>query len=42
VARRLSFWLQPAYRLTSRQSDLTGLTIVVAALGMMVLLFLQL
>jgi uncharacterized protein len=39
VTRRLSFWLQPAYRLPARQRDLMGLAIVISILGMMVLLF---
>jgi uncharacterized protein len=39
VAQRLSFWLQPAYRLTARRRDLMGLAIVISILGMMVLLF---
>jgi uncharacterized protein len=42
VAQKLRFWLQPAYRLSSRENDLLGAIVVVSALGMMVILFHQL
>ncbi|MGV0027612.1 hypothetical protein [Phormidesmis priestleyi] len=42
VARRLRFWLQPAYRLSSKRNDFRGIMIVATALGMMVILFHQL
>ncbi len=41
IARFLSFWLRPAYRITSLKSDLLGLSIVVAAFGVMVTVFNQ-
>jgi len=39
VSKRLSFWLQPAYRPTTFQKDFTGTLIVFLTLGMMVIVF---
>jgi uncharacterized protein len=39
VARRLRFWLQPAYRLSSRKNDGIGVLMIGAALGLMLILF---
>lgn len=39
VTRLLRFWLRPAYRLTSKKMDALGAAIVLAALGVMVVLF---
>jgi antibiotic biosynthesis monooxygenase (ABM) superfamily enzyme len=39
VARRLRFWLQPAYRLSSKKDDFLGMMIVATSLGMMLFLF---
>lgn len=41
VTRQLRFWLQPAYRLSSRGNDVLGAIIVAAVLGIMVILFQQ-
>ncbi len=38
VARRLRFWLQPAYH-HKRQTDFLGTIIVATVLGIMVILF---
>lgn len=39
ISRLLSFWLQPAYRLTRWQTNLLGAVLVVVALGFMTSLF---
>ena len=39
VSKRLSFWLQPAYRLISLKKNLIGSLIVAASLGLMVIAF---
>lgn len=39
VSRLLKFWLRPAYKLTSRQSDLVGVAVVLSLLGTCVVLF---
>lgn len=39
VTRLLGFWLQPNYQQTSWEKDALGATVVIAALGVMVLLF---
>lgn len=39
ITRRLRFWLQPAYRLSSKKTDVLGAVIVAAVLGIMVILF---
>lgn len=39
VARRLSFWLRPAYRLSPVQTELSGLAVFAAAMLMMVVIF---
>ena len=39
VSKRLSFWLQPAYRLISLKKNLIGSFIVAASLGLMVIAF---
>ena len=39
VTRLLGFWLQPNYQPTAWQKDILGAGIVIAALGLMVLLF---
>jgi uncharacterized protein len=39
VSRKLHFWLQPTYLLSSRKNDLLGLSIVITALGIMTILF---
>jgi uncharacterized protein len=41
ISRKLHFWLQPPYLLSSRKNDLMGLTIVITALGIMTILFEQ-
>lgn len=39
VVRGMSFWLHPAYRLSSWKTDLWGLLLVILALGCMVIVF---
>jgi uncharacterized protein len=39
ITKRLRFWLQPAFRLSDRKTDLLGSAIVFAALGFMVTIF---
>jgi len=39
VARLLSFWLYPAYRISSRRQDVMGAALVAVALGFMVSIF---
>jgi uncharacterized protein len=39
VSRKLHFWLQPTYLLSSRKNDLMGLSIVITVLGIMTILF---
>jgi uncharacterized protein len=42
VTRLLQFWLRPAFRLSSQETEVMGVVIVMVALGSMVLLFNQL
>jgi antibiotic biosynthesis monooxygenase (ABM) superfamily enzyme len=42
LTRCLRFWLRPAYRLSTRQSDFVGTAIVLITLGLMVIAFNQL
>lgn len=39
VSRKLHFWLQPTYLLSSRKNDLMGAFILITALGVMTILF---
>ncbi len=41
VTQFLGFWLRPAYRITAVKTDLLGLSIVLAAFGVMVIVFSQ-
>ncbi|MER3435046.1 MAG: hypothetical protein C4288_16920 [Leptolyngbya sp. ERB_1_1] len=41
ITKLLRFWLQPAFRLTERKTELMGTAIVLIALGLMVSLFSQ-
>jgi hypothetical protein len=39
VVSRLSFWLKPAYRLSSRKNDVLGAMVVAIAMGIMMAVF---
>lgn len=41
ISKQFSFWLQPAYRLTSRKNDVTGAVLIAIALLLMMTVFHQ-